>query len=120
VNTSSSTEPPRPRSRLSRRFGTIALVQRDPAPAVALLSAGITTWLSATPELVEQASGLTGVPVEALCVQTSSPPDMAANTTPTARLVRIDLASNTQAPDPATRTRDLIRDWDEVLHRLAR
>lgn len=111
---------PRQRTRLNRHVGEVTSVQRLPFPAVSLLSDGAYIWFAATPELVEQAWTLHGAPVAVLAVRTSGGPEMMAWSTPMGRLVRIDPASDEQAPDSATRTRDMIRDWDEVLHRLAR
>lgn len=112
-------ETPRQRSRLTRHAGEVALVQRLPTPAVALFSEGIFKWFSATPELVEQAWALGSARVEVLAVQMSGGPETTPGATLTGRLVRVDLASDAEAPNPATRTRDLLRDWNEVLHRLA-
>ena len=113
-------EAPRPRTRLTRYVGEVVLVQRLPIAAIELLSEGTFKWFTATPELVDRAWALHGAPVEVLALHTSGGPEMVAWVTLTGRLVRIDPASGEQAPDSATRTRDMLRDWDELLHRLAR
>ncbi len=113
-------EIPRPRTRLTRHVGEVTSVQLTPIPAVALLSEGTFKWFTATTEIVERAWALHGAPVEVLALHTSGGPEMAAWGTLTGRLVRIDPASEDQAPDSATRTRDMLRIWDKLLHRLAR
>jgi hypothetical protein len=108
-------EAPRQRTRLTRHVGEVVGALRIPKPMVVVLSNGEPQWFIATPELVQRAWALQGKPVEVLTLQTPGGSDLSA----LGRLVRIDPASGAQAPDPATRARDMIRDWDELLHRLA-
>lgn len=106
------------RTRLTRHVGQVAAVQLVPSPMVGLISDGVYKRLAATPEMVERTWALRGATVEALTLQTSGAASLGMFAV-TGRLVRIDPASGEQAPDSATRTHDMIRDWDEVLQRLA-
>ena len=79
------------------------------APTPSILLEGWYSWCAATPELVERALALRGQLVRATVL-----------TGLQARVLRIDLASSPPVSDAATRARDMLHDWGELLERLAR
>ena len=114
-------EKPRGRTRLIRHLGEVTGVQLGENAGVWFLVEGMRTWLSATPDLAERAWSLHRAPVEVLTILTPQDPLFVGWHSHTWRLVRIDPAvGEEQAPDSATRTQDMLQDWDELLHRLAR
>jgi hypothetical protein len=109
VATAPLTAPAAEPARLYRLTGELAAVRFAPDFAIALYAAEQHRWFPATPELVERALTLRGAPVQILVLGG-----------PTERLLRIDPASDNSAPDAEERTHDMLHDWDELLHRLAR
>ncbi|NUQ08765.1 MAG: hypothetical protein HUU24_06860 [Phycisphaerae bacterium] len=91
---------------IQRLVGRVAGAMFLPTPSVCL--EGQSWWISATPELVDRALSLREVPVQALVL-----------CGPKERLLRVDPVSEQSMPDSATRTRDMVHDWDELLRRLA-
>ncbi|MEO7328960.1 MAG: hypothetical protein ABI193_10300 [Minicystis sp.] len=102
--------------RLRRYVGEVAAIGFGPHPTIQLTGADGLQSFSATPELVEHALTLRGALIEAMAV--IEPIPFAWWLSPL-RLVRIGPAAE-EPPSSALRTRDIVKDWDELLHRLAR
>ncbi len=111
---------PRVRTRIERHVGELLGVAFGEHASVTLSIEGVSWCFAATPEIVERACKLGGGAIEALILEKpSGEQTWAIFNVQTKKLLRLDRPGES-APDEATRTRDMIRDWDELLHRLAR
>lgn len=100
--------PSPPPPQIQRSMTYVTGVQFRPYPA--LMLEGQAWWLGCSPELLGRALLLREQPVQVLLLVSAAG----------SSVLRIDAASDRDAPDAATRTADMLRDWDELLHRLAR